>query len=151
MPSTPSNPLTPFRKWCWKRLSGEGGKFDQALCQISPAANLSRSSDDRRCGWDGSLARNCFVALLVRCFLWAGRQVEATAELANSPFGVPKFGALPSGLSFFATAWRTANAPPPPRPPLFAPVRKRVKKVGSGKVTNQSNPSHQGCSAKHPR
>jgi hypothetical protein len=47
--------------------------------------------------------------------------------LANSPFGVPKFGTLPSGLSFLRPL-RTANAPPQPRPPLFASVRKRVKK-----------------------
>jgi hypothetical protein len=46
----------------------------------------------------------------------------------HSPFGVPKFGELPSGLSFFATAWRTANAPPPPHPTLFAPVRQRGEK-----------------------
>ena len=42
---------------------------------------------------------------------------------------------------------------PTPHPvPLYSPLcAKGSKKVGSGKVTNQSNLSHRGYSAKHPR
>jgi hypothetical protein len=48
--------------------------------------------------------------------------------LANSPFGVPKFGALPSGLSFFCDGVADGECPTPTPSHFIRPCAQKAEK-----------------------